>query len=154
MRTGTGKTNAQKSAGRLGLDLENYALMGFMLNESSMNDYIENSLQLDTQLPYLQTRLEERLRGWCNCLLFDFFDASWCAVILRAKAPLADGAKEMAGFFDRELHMEIHVCFTEFDRGLETLPAAFRTLQQLHQYSFFLGEESVCLLYTSDAADE
>ncbi len=143
MRTGAGKTTAQKSASHLGVSLDSYALMGFMLNETSMNAYIENSLQLDTQLPYLHARLEERLRRWCDCLLFDFFDASWCAVILGTKAPLADCAADMAAFFADELRMEIHVCFTEFAADLESLPATFRTLQQLNQYSFFMGEDTV-----------
>ena len=50
---------------------EQYALIGFMLNESSMNAYIENSFQLDTQLPYLQARLEEQLRCWCEMCIRD-----------------------------------------------------------------------------------
>lgn len=98
MRTGAGKAAAQKSAGRLSVCFEQYALIGFMLNESSMNAYIENSFQLDTQLPYLQARLEEQLRCWCDCLLFDFFDASWCAVLLNAGVSLLDCAEALVAF--------------------------------------------------------
>ena len=143
MRTGAGKAAAQKSAGRLSVCFEQYALIGFMLNESSMNAYIENSFQLDTQLPYLQARLEEQLRCWCDCLLFDFFDASWCAVLLNAGVSLLDCAEALVAFFTQELHMEVHVCFTELEHGLETLPNSFNLLQRLNQYSFFLGEEVI-----------
>lgn len=143
MRSGTGQAAAQKSAARLGLELGAYSLMGFMMNEASMNEYIENSLQLDAQLPYLQARLSARLARWCQPVLFDFCDAAWCALVLRAKAPLQACAQDMAAFFSQELHMEMHICFTEPAHGLGALPGAFRTLQQLHRYSFFIGEESV-----------
>lgn len=143
MRTGAGKSGAHKSAVRMGVGWNRYALMGFILNETSMNAYIENSVQLDTQLPYLQARLEERLSHWCDCLLFDFFDISWCAIIFDPKEPLADCANAMAAFFESELHMEIHVCFTQTATGLEALPTTYRALSQLNKYSFFLGEDSV-----------
>lgn len=39
--------------------------------------------------------------------------------------------------------MEVHVCFTELEHGLETLPNSFNLLQRLNQYSFFLGEEVI-----------
>ena len=127
MRTGAGKAAAQKSAGRLSVCFEQYALIGFMLNESSMNAYIENRFQLDTQLPYLQARLEEQLRCWCDCLLFDFFDASWCAVLLNAGVSLLDCAEALVAFFTQELHMEVHVCFTELEHSQP--PAAAQSIQ-------------------------
>ncbi|WP_312641027.1 response regulator [Hydrogenoanaerobacterium sp.] len=143
MRSGTGKSGAQKSAGQLGLDFSSFALMGFMLNETSMNDYIENSLQLDTQLPYLQERMLKRLGCWGESLLFGFFDASWCALISDRQIVLEDCSKDMSTFFAEELHMEIHVCFTQFASGLDALPQEFRALQQLNQYSFFIGADVV-----------
>lgn len=143
MRSGNGLGAAQKSGARLGISFGEYALMGFMLNESSMNAYIQNSLQIDAQLAYLHHKLAQKLGEWCDSLLFDYYDSCWCALVYEAHGSLQRYAVDMARFFEEELHMEVHVCFTESTQGLENLPMAYRKLHQLNQYSFFIGEENV-----------
>lgn len=143
MRSGNGMGAAQKAAAKLGISFQNYALIGFMLNESSMNSHIQNSLQLDAQLSYLHNKLAQQLAGWFDGLLFDYYDECWCALVLKAHHPLEECAADMANFFLQEQHMEVHVCFTEQTEGLENLPQAYKSLQRLNQYSFFIGEENI-----------
>lgn len=142
MRNGTGLGLAQRSAEHLGLSFSSYALMGFVVNESSMNAYIENSVQIDAQLSYLQTRLAQHLSQWGEHLLFDFTDNAWTALLLYPTRGLERCANDMMAFFDT-VRMEMHICFTETMHSLTDLPIAFRMLQQLNRYSFFIGEDSI-----------
>lgn len=143
MRTGSGQAAAERSALALELDLARYALMGFVLNESTMNAYTENCQQLEAQLPYLQLRLAEHLNEWGKNLLFEFEDGCWVALLLGPGWALADCAFSMTAVFERELNMEVHTCFTEPAAGLLQLPQQFDLLQKLNRYSFFIGEDSV-----------
>lgn len=108
-----------------------------------MNAYIETAFSWTHNFLICRRVWKNQLRCWCDCLLFDFFDASWCAVLLNAGVSLLDCAEALVAFFTQELHMEVHVCFTELEHGLETLPNSFNLLQRLNQYSFFLGEEVI-----------
>lgn len=143
MHSGSGMGAAQKAGTKLGISFEHYALIGFMLNESSMNSHIQNSLQLDAQLSYLHKTLSQKLLYWFDGLLFDYYDDGWCALVCKPHHPLQECAAAMADFFAEEQHMEVHVCFTEMTEKLENLPETYKALQRLNQYSFFIGEDNI-----------
>lgn len=143
MRSGNGKGAALKASNKLGIDFDCSALMSFTLNESSMNSYIQNNLQIDAQLSYIHSKLSEHLSRWFHSILFDYYDSYWCALISHPTHAISDCAEDMAEFFADILHMEVHVCFTDLICGLDALPQAYKKLRQLNEYSYFIGVENV-----------
>ena len=143
LRNGSGKGAAIKAGARLGLQFDRYALMSFTLNESSMNSYIQNSLQIDAQLNYIHSQLSQHLQNWFPALLFEYYGTSWCALLQNPDDSLSECAADMAHFFAEHLHMEVHVCFTEPVSGLEQLPQSYSRLQQLQEYSCFIGSKNI-----------
>ena len=143
MRSGSGKGAAMKAGSKLELDFSCYALMSFTLNESSMNSYIQNNLQIDAQLDFIHSKLSQHLAGWYPSVLFNYYDSYWCAFLAKPTDSIIACAEDMASFFADTLHMEVHVCFTDLCSGLDELPSAYKKLQQLNEYSYFIGTEHV-----------
>lgn len=143
MRSGNGKGAAMKAGSRLKMNFDSFALMSFTLNESSMNSYIQNNLQIDAQLDFIHSRLSEHLATMYQSVLFDYYDSYWCAFLAHPTEAIRACAEDMAEFFADSLHMEVYVCFTDFHSGLDQMPAAYRKLRQLNEYSYFIGTEHV-----------
>lgn len=145
MSTGANPLSAGKSADRLGLNMKSYALFSFNLTDQSMNDYIENGLQLDAQMPFIMDRMSFVMEEFGRCVLFDYKDYAWTA-ILSGDYPeewLPACASKMIDLFAEEIHMEIHVCFSSRGFRLDELPQLYNRLVHLSRYSSYIGDERV-----------
>lgn len=145
MSTGANPLAAGKSVSSLHLNLESYTLFSFNLTEQSMNDYIENGLQLDAQMGFIMERMSAVMEAFGHCVLFDYKDYSWTA-ILSGACPLEwlpECASKMIAFFAEEIRMDIHVCFSSRGCRLDELPELYKRLAHLSRYSAYIGDEQI-----------
>lgn len=144
MSTGLNALAAVKSAGRLGLNYDTFTLFSFTLTDQSMNDYIENAQQLDAQMAFIMERMTAVLGQYGHCTLFDYKEYAWTAILGDCKVEqLPKCAESMIAFFNEEVHMDIHVCFSAQSSRLEELPQLYRRLSHLNRYSAYIGDEPI-----------
>lgn len=145
MSTGVNPLAAGKSTSSLNLNLSSYTLFSFNLTEQSMNDYIENGLQLDAQMAFIMERMSAVMEEFGHCVLFDYKDYAWTAILSGdcSKESLSACASKMIDLFAEEIHMKIHVCFSPRGSRLDELPHLYRRLAQLSRFSSYIGDEEV-----------
>ncbi|CAH0120140.1 MULTISPECIES: response regulator [unclassified Paenibacillus] len=144
MSTGTNPLAAAKSAVNLDIDLNSYALFSFVLSDHSINDYIENSVQLDAQMGFIMERMAAVMNRFGISTLFDYEEYVWTAILSgcdSSRLPLC--AEQMVSFFAEEIRMEVYVCFSQLGSGINELPRLFDRLRHLSRYSFYIGEERI-----------
>lgn len=145
MSTGANPLAAGKSAGNLGLHLKSYTLFSFKLTDQSMNDYIENGLQLDAQMAFIMDRMSSVMEEFGHGVLFDYKDYAWTA-ILSGDCPqewMSACASNMIALFKDEIRMDITVCFSSPGTRLDELPQLYKRLVHLSRYSAYVGDEQI-----------
>ncbi|OAB47541.1 response regulator transcription factor [Paenibacillus antarcticus] len=144
MNTGTIPLAASKSASNLGINFTSYALFDFILSDRSINEYIENNLQLDAQMAYIMERMTNVMSSYGRYVLFDYEDYKWTAILYDCEAqqlPLC--AEQMVTFFSEEIRMDINVCFSHMGTQMSELPQLYHRLRHLSRFSFFIGDEPI-----------
>lgn len=145
MTNGANLLAAGKSVSSLGLDLKSYTLFSFNLTDQSMNDYIENGLQLDAQMGFIMDRMSNVMDKFGPSIVFDYKDYAWSAILTGEYSYewLAECATKMIAFFAEDIRMDIRVCFSSRGSLLNELPEVYKRLEDLNRYSAYIGEEQV-----------
>lgn len=142
--TGKNQLAAVKCAANLNINFSSYGMFRFNLSDSSMNNYIENNLQLDAQMEYIMEQMIAVMNQHGKAILFDYEDNGWTAILTECDAqhfPLC--AEQMISFFAAETKMEIHVCFSQLGNELSEMPQRYQRLCNLSRYSLYIGDEPI-----------
>lgn len=144
MNAGTSPLAAAKSANNLGLEFSSFALMSFGLSNNSINDYIENGQQLDGQMNFIMERMTSVLNSYSKCLLFDYEDYGWIAILTNCDLQKQlMSAEAMVSFFAEEIRMDVNICFTDIGQQISDLPQLMKRLHHLSRYSFYVQDERI-----------
>lgn len=144
MKTGSNQLAAAKSINNLELDMSSCALMSFSLSDNSINDYTENSQHVDAQMSYIMERMMTVISGFSSCLLFDYEDYAWTAILTGCDASmLLNCAQAMSSFFLEEIHLEVNICFSDIGCQISDLPQMYKRLSHLSRYSFYIKGDSI-----------
>ena len=146
MRTGGSQAEALRLMEQIPEEFSVYRLAGIMIEENSINDYVELDSRLTVGMEVLENRLEEDLNRKRRCMLLDYEEGCWTAMISAyadEEEPSEVWAKEICSYFRAEYEMAVRVCFTLPYDNTSHLPAAFMKLSNLERFSFYVGETPV-----------
>ncbi|URN95389.1 MAG: response regulator [Candidatus Pristimantibacillus lignocellulolyticus] len=144
MNTGSNQLQAVKSAANLNLNFSSYGLFRFVLKESSMNNYIENSLQLDAQMDYIMEQILTALNQYGKGILFDYEDNGWTAILTESDSQqFLKCSQHLISFLETQFKIDIYVCFSQQGSTMNELPHMYERLCNLSRYSFYVGDEQI-----------
>lgn len=144
MNTGNNQLAAVKSAANLHLNFSSYGLFRFMIKESSMNNYIENSLQLEAQMEFIMEQMLKVLNQYGNGILFDYEDNGWTAILTESDSQqFLQCSEYIIDFLESQFRIDIYVCFSQQGSKLNELPHIYERLCNLSRYSFYVGDEPI-----------
>lgn len=144
MRTGSNPSDAAWFQEHLPEGLLSYRLAGIMLEENSINDYVEHASRLSLSMEPMEKQLEDYLNAQCPCLLLDYEDGCWTAMVsAREEMSPVTWASQLCAYFSEKFRMAVRICFTLPYDDIRQLPVAFARLGNLERFSFYVGEVTV-----------
>lgn len=141
MRTGSRQAESPRLMEQIPKGLSEYRLAGILIEENSMNDHVDHASRLSVGM---ENRLEEYLNRERPCLLLDYEEGCWTVMVSEGtEGSPAEWAEKVRTYFQEEFRLHVRICFTQLNKGIDDLQAAFLRLSNLERFSFYAGENPV-----------
>lgn len=146
MRTGSGPAYIGRliETGQIPAGFSEYRLAGIMIEENSINDYVEHTSRLAAGMEALESRLESYLNSMRPGMVLDYEEGCWTILISAEDGrPPVEWANKLHEYILQEFNLNVHICFTLTYGDIYSLPKAFARLGNLGRFSFYVGETPV-----------
>lgn len=117
-----------------------FTVMSVIPDSETINEYVGLSDLSGEQLDYVPDRMEEAIRRHCGCLMLNYEEYAWVAVLFSGNIQqIVKIAKEIKELLFLECKIKAKVCFSRASVSAEELPLLYEQVRQLMKYSLYIG---------------